>query len=132
MNSSLSKQIFALFVLIGFFDFIANKFYFYWTVWWFDVMMHFIGGLLACMLVVLFLNTYYKTKNLDKHKNKIIIILGVLIISVLWEIYELSIGSTSFADSDYMVDTISDFLMDFIGGFFGYLYSYKVLLKTNN
>ncbi len=54
----------------------------------------------------------------------------VLIIGLLWEVYELYFEITSLADGiDYYLDTISDVIMDLSGGLLGSLYAHYVLAK---
>ena len=130
IRKPLFKRTFALLFIIGFLDFLANTFYLYWTVWWFDMIMHFISGACVGMAAVLIWQFYFENKFNIWAAIKIAII-SAFVIGILWEFYELYFEITSFSDGVlYWTDTSSDLLLDVSGGILGALYGHKVLLKS--
>lgn len=133
MKNTLFKHTFILFCTIGVLDFMANRLYFYWTIWWFDMMMHFLAGVCVAMIAVLLWNKFIK--ELYWKRNKIIFVgfIGVLFVGVLWEVYEvyfnLSIPEEGWV---FWRDTMSDLVIDIFGGFLGSIYSYKILSKSRD
>jgi VanZ family protein len=131
LKTPLFKRFFILILIVGFLDFIGNKFHLHWEVWWFDVILHFLAGIMVSMFAVLFIVYVF---NLDKNnRRKIIIksILFALLIGILWEFFELYFGATLLSDGKiYYIDTSSDILMDLLGAFLGSIYSYKLVSKN--
>jgi hypothetical protein len=131
LKSKLFRQAFLLLLCIFFFETIAEFFYFHWEYWWYDVTLHFFGGVCVSMA---FLSFWYYLFNLSIEKRERVILfafIGVLTVGVLWEIMEIYTGATSFADGIFYVrDTVSDLLLDTSGGFFGTLYSMSMINKN--
>lgn len=110
-------------VVVGCLDIIGLKLYLFWTVWWFDMVMHFLGG----ATVALF-GTYY----VEQHRNPSyanFLVVGLftsIIFGVFWELYELAFHITDIHTADYIADTGMDMIMDTTGGFVAVLYSYII------
>lgn len=119
-----------LFILAVLF-FASVKFYLDWFYWWYDMVLHFLGGVVVGMFSLVFLKEFF---GLDHWTNKKIIVLTFLItllIGLLWEIFELVVGTTSFADGRiYFTDTVSDLILDVVGGLFGVLCGFKIWGKN--
>ncbi len=96
-------------------DFVAGKFYLYWTVRWLDNVTHFLGGLSVGFLIIWFISLFKKTSWTQK---EIIIwtVVGVMLVGFSWEVFEyvLNIAGPS-AGETYTLDTTMDLLSDFIG-----------------
>ncbi|MEK7140847.1 MAG: hypothetical protein AAB815_03620 [Patescibacteria group bacterium] len=90
---------------------LAMKFYWYFTIWYFDMPMHFLGGFWLGLLLIWFFR-------IDKVSPRLIfkISLGVLLIGVSWEVFEFwannFIGQIPFS----IPDTLSDIFFDLAGG----------------
>ena len=120
--------LFALTVL----ELLANVFYLHWTVWWFDVILHFLGGASVSMTAVLILH-YQLNQTISQFKLILIGVIGALVIGFLWEVYEVLAGDTFLSDGiSYWRDTSSDLIMDICGGFFATLYSFRILNSRIN
>ena len=79
----LSTLIIFIFIL----NLIANKFYWYSSIWYFDMIMHFVGGFwLGLSFLWLF-----PIKEIT-FKKIVEIILGILLIGILWEVYEIVVN----------------------------------------
>ncbi len=120
----LALLIFLIFVLNA----LAGKFYWYYSIWYFDMIMHFLGGLcLGLVFVWLFWGKEFSSKLIFK------IILGVFLISVLWEIFEVIFNNLLAGDSFNFLDTISDIFCDLAGGVFAFFYFLKrIMLKEKD
>lgn len=95
---------------------IALQLFLYWKFQWFDIPMHFLGGI----VVALGLFTLHDLKLVIKKRHLQIfpIVLLVLTVAMLWEVYELLIGIP--IESNYVVDTLTDLSMGLLGGLVGY------------
>ena len=88
---------------------IALVFYFYWTLAWYDIMMHFLGGLTIGM----FLICIFKIANI-RTRSFLTIFLLAMFISVDWEIFEY-VNDIINPTENYAVDTAYDLVMDALG-----------------
>ncbi|HEY4473712.1 MAG TPA: hypothetical protein VI957_00950 [Candidatus Paceibacterota bacterium] len=93
--------------------------YLYWTFWWFDILMHGLGGALIGALALWFFVFEFRGR-LDR---LLLLSLGsVLVVGILWEIFEKVIGwQVDRSLADYVLDTAGDLTMDIIGAFAAYL-----------
>ena len=126
INTRLFFKSLGVLVLIAVLDWLGIILYLHWEYWWFDVGLHFLGGL--CVSLALLSLRNFKSKT---DAGLIFMVLfGTLFIGILWEIYELYFNFTSLSDGTYYwFDTLSDLILDICGGFFGALYSLKFIEK---
>jgi hypothetical protein len=116
--------IFSIFIL----NFLAGKFYWYYSIWYFDMIMHFCGGFFISLLLFWLL----KVKEVSL-KSILKIILGVLIIGVLWEFFEIMVNKTIAQNPFNFLDTISDIFFDLAGGSMASIYFLKrIFIKNEN
>jgi hypothetical protein len=108
--------------LLSVLNYVALILYFYWTVWWFDTMMHFLGGLTLGVLVVWLLKIEKRSWG-----SFIGIFICVMVLGVVWEIFEYVSGIT-FLREGYMLDTIHDLVMDAAG----LIAAYVIILPTSS
>ena len=108
-KSSILYTGFGLVVLLWVLNFIALTFYLYWTIDWFDYLMHFLGGLSLGVLAVWFLKVESRSS-----KSFLAVFISVMVISVGWEIFEYINGLT-LSTEGYKIDTIHDIIMDALG-----------------
>lgn len=109
-------------VLLGgffllFLHFIALSFYLYWFYWWLDLVMHFLGGFWVGLLLI-WIFSYFRFFRPVSLKLKILnIMLFVILISILWEIFEFLIGHVDPSiGREYQMDTITDLVAGMLGG----------------
>jgi hypothetical protein len=108
-------------------NYIANKFYWYYSIWYFDMIMHFWGGICLGLALVWFLS--YKNLSLELNLKLIFkILLGVLLVGVLWEIYEVLFNNIIAQNPFNLLDTISDLFFDLAGGAFIILFFFKIIM----
>lgn len=88
----------------------------YWHFWWFDMPMHFFGGsIVALGLFTLADLSWPLPRWLFR---PIPFLSSVLLIALLWEVFELWAGIP--IEADYILDTSIDLLLGLTGGFLGY------------
>ena len=133
IKTSLFKHTLILLFTVSVLDFVGQILYFSWTLWWFDVILHFLSGACVGMATILAWNYFFMPQEISKLKMILIAFVGALTVGLLWEVYELYIGATFFSDGVvYIRDTFSDLIMDVCGGFFGTLYSQRFCGEKNN
>ena len=137
--TSLSLLVFFIFIL----NTLASKFYWYFSIWYFDMIMHFLGGLwlgLVFIWVFLIKGTIFLENSLEKITDlinfKLItkIILAILIVGVSWEIFEIIFNNILAGTSFDLLDTVSDIFCDLAGGVFAILFFLikRIMLKKED
>jgi Kef-type K+ transport system membrane component KefB len=116
----------ALFILIAIMYILAEFFYLHWSIWWYDVILHFLSGFCASMFFVYFYFKFYQF-SFDSRPGVILFSASfVFVVGVLWEFFELSYNLTSLSHGKpFVFDTTSDILADLSGGFFGTIYGFR-------
>jgi VanZ family protein len=99
-------SIFFLALIIAVLQQIALAEFLYWRWWWFDVLMHFLGGVLIGGLALLVSDVLKTPRTL----TFIVLLIGI---GVGWEIFERLNGL--YQEAGYVVDTVTDLIMDTIG-----------------
>jgi hypothetical protein len=126
LRKPLFWEVFGMTLLVGGLNWWATKNNIYWSVREFDSLMHFLGGALVSLG---FVWLYFFSGRFSPTKRRfrdffVIAILGVTLVSVLWEIYELVLGETEIQGPEYPYDTTLDFIMDFLGGSVACFYAF--------
>ena len=117
-NFFLLKLALGFAIVLAGLNYIAGIFYFYWTLGWYDYMMHYLGGVSVALLVAWFISH----KSLSWGNALITIFLVTMFMGGAWEVFEYVNGIT-FATEGYTLDTVHDLLMDALGALtVGYLY----------
>ncbi|WKZ26405.1 MAG: hypothetical protein QY304_03365 [Candidatus Paceibacterota bacterium] len=134
MENKILKIILGLIVAIAILHTVAIYFYLYYELWWFDILMHFVGGFWT-VLFFLWLLVFSGAFLLDvERKNPAILSFlatsFLVIVAVFWEIFELKFGLTSLNDFDYIQDTVSDIFSAFAGGLLASLFFFRKVFKN--
>ncbi len=118
---------FVLISLVAGLNKMALNFFLYWRFWWFDIMMHFLGGLWIGSIVLWFYYFSGYIKNPIKTKKYIfwISVISVVIVGLGWEVFEFLIDAN--LREGYFGDTILDLIMDIIGA----IVAYWIIIKTS-
>lgn len=115
----LLSTFFTAFVSLALIHIVAMHFFLYETFDWFDIPMHFLGGvcIALCFALLPFFHIY-----LPKRYTTITVYLCVvLLVGVVWEIFEYMTGLSGVAvQNDFVFDTVLDLVMDVLGGVVGY------------
>lgn len=96
----------------------------YNEIWWWDIMLHFLGGVWLAMSGFWFVYLSDKFNIKRSVKNFFIATLvPVLVIGLGWEVFEYVNGITFVLPGErYEIDTIGDVFVDLAGGMLVYLY----------
>ena len=134
MNTTIVRNIahrafFATF-LTFFLNTVGSYFDLYSIFWWYDMPMHFLGGLFTSLLLIYILLQYGKKVVLDFGATFIVIITLSLIVGLLWEGYELYFAMLM-GNKHILLDSISDICFDMAGAVQGMLI-YKRQLSVKN
>lgn len=114
MRLILVKEILLVGIVVLGLHLLALKFFLYWTTDWFDILMHFLGGLLVGLTMITFMRRIHKEGEYINNKLLVAsVVLAVLVIGLTWELWELFVGlSDAIKDKK---DSILDVIMDMIG-----------------
>lgn len=126
-RKKLGVRVVSLILFIFVLNLIAMKFYWYFSIWWFDMPMHLLGGLWLGLVFIWFL----RLKDLS-FSTIVKIILGVLLIGIAWEVFEIIVNKTIIQNPFNTLDTISDVCFDLAGAFISILYFAKrIMIKQD-
>lgn len=93
----------------------------YWIIEWFDILMHFLGGVAMAYLAlfIFFTSGYFKGMSRVKDNRLVVFFIVMMFTATIglgWELWELFTGISSiFLDK---LDTIVDLIMDMLGALF--------------
>ena len=97
----------------------AMELSFYWTYWWFDILVHTLTGFVVGLLTVFL--AYRLFPSLSRMQAILISFLAVFLVAVAWEFFEY-INGLARAPESYMLDTAVDIVVGMLGGLGGALY----------
>ena len=103
----------------------AGKFYWYNSIWYFDMIMHFLGGVWVGLFFIY-------TLSVDEASLKSLwqVVLLTLLIGVSWEIYEFVVNNMIGRVPFDILDTLSDIFWDVAGGFVSLFYFSKIIMMV--
>jgi len=121
-RKKLTKRLVYLILFIFVVNLLANKLYWYYSIWCFDMLMHFLGGFWVGLLFLYF-------SPIQKDLNSVVrILLFVLFVSIGWEIYEVLVNDLIARNPFNFLDTMSDIFFDLSGGACAILYYFKRIM----
>lgn len=120
----------ALALLIATLHFMANIYFLYWSVWWFDILMHFLGGLFIGASALWLLRFEVPPGLRTRIPVFITVFAVVLTVGVLWEVFEKITGA--YNAINYTLDTATDIAMDVVGMLAAYLIYKRVVWNENS
>lgn len=100
-------------LLIAVLNGIAFQYSLYWSVWWFDILMHFFGGALVGFFILW--GAYFFRPPPARIPARGVVIGGALMVGVAWEIFEFIVGARVPDSHAYRIDTMLDLFMDVVG-----------------
>jgi asparagine N-glycosylation enzyme membrane subunit Stt3 len=121
-NKSLFKTSLWLVAIIFILNSLAMKFYWYFTIWWFDMPMHFLGGVFIGFVSIAAYVKYFAKEKPSAARIAWTVFFSVLIIGVLWEIFESGVNFLTVSQQNPILDTWSDIAYDIAGGLFAAFY----------
>ena len=98
-------------------NFFANKFYWYFSVWYLDMIMHFLGGFWVGLASIYL----FPPQNLS-FRSVLTILFLVLLVGVGWEVFEFLVNGVIAQNPFDILDTASDIFFDLLGGLCAILY----------
>lgn len=125
-SKKLLIRIVFLILIIFLLNYLAMKFYWYSSIWYFDMLMHFFGG-----VWIGFASIYLFSPKNNSFGPILKILLIVLFVGVGWEIFEILINEIITKNSFNFLDTFSDLFFDLAGGTFAVFYSLRKIVFFN-
>jgi len=98
------------------------KLYLYWVFFWYDFLVHFLGGVWAGLAICWALSQFGWPIRLTH------VVLAIVAIGIGWEIFEIAIGAPR--EPWYGLDTAIDLLLDALGGLAGYWYAARLRTQS--
>jgi hypothetical protein len=128
-----------LIIFIAITNGLANMFSWYWRIPWFDMPMHFLGGLWVG-LVALWLYFYsgilsftQKVSPFKIYKIFAVSLIAVIIVGGIWELFEFGVNTVIvFSTQNSPLDTVSDIIFDILGGATAAGSYFAIYLKNKN
>jgi len=127
--------VFLLFIIsvIAVLNFYAYRFHWYWEFWWFDIIMHTLGGIWVASSVLWLRYFRFSSAKLSVVPKKssvfLIAIFSVYLVGGGWELFEFSMDKfITFALHDSW-NTVSDLFFDGIGSFLAASFFFLVYNK---
>lgn len=130
LRKKLIESIAVVFVL----NFLATYFNWYRLFWWFDMLMHFLGGLFVAWLVFYVFARISKNNEIEYDILLIKkVVLWSLVIGLGWEWFEWVTDILTGANNMHMLDSYSDIFFDLAGTFTAlYIFNNKYINLENN
>jgi len=108
----------------------ALKFSLYWVFWWFDIPVHFLGGVFVALFALWFFfeSGYVQLSRSIKH---VALVAGgsIILVGISWEIFELFAGVP--IEENFVLDTAIDLTMDALGAIVSGFIFVKIYLKES-
>ena len=127
MLQTLRKKLLLTILIVWGLNTLAHKFFWYSSIWWFDMPMHFLGGYFLGLLMLLVIA--YTDKQSSNREKIIITLLGVFAIGMMWEGYEYAIQILTGSNLANPLDSTADLFFDMAGGIFSLILLRKIMLK---
>jgi glycopeptide antibiotics resistance protein len=113
--------IFALVAVLGVLQQLAFAYYLYWRFSWYDILMHFLGGVVVGA-VYLWVVRYELPAFFKKYETFFYVFAFSLLVGILWEIFEYYVGiDREFSYAVRRIDTVVDLIMDVSGATLSYM-----------
>ena len=93
---------------------IGSDLFFYWTLWWYDVVTHFLGGAWVALATLWVLEMPF-LGSVRPRFSMLSVILVTLIVGATWEVYEVFLRFSNVHAAGYVADTLYDLAMDTLG-----------------
>lgn len=133
------RKIYPIFLLltistIAVLNFYAYKFHWYWEFWWFDIIMHTLGGLWVASSALWLRYFRVSAEHVSiAHKKSSIFLLALVSVYIVgggWELFEFSMDKfITFAIHNSM-NTASDLFFDGVGSILATLFFLSVYNKN--
>jgi len=114
----------------------ALAFFLYWKYWWFDILLHFLGGIFVGLfaLYLYYYSRYIQPQHFHKRYAFFLSFATVALIGIMWEFFEFSsdkfaiyIGRREALQQGFQ-DTLGDLFFDLVGAIFA-VHTYLLLWR---
>jgi hypothetical protein len=122
----LAVRIISLILTILILNTLAMKFHWYFSIWWFDMPMHLLGGFWLGLFIIWLL----KIKEISLSEI-IKILLGFLIVALGWEVFEISVDRIITQNPFNTLDTLSDVCFGLGGALLSIFYFEKKIIESS-
>lgn len=130
MKKTLIRNALSIVTALFLFNLLAYQFYWYVSISWYDMAMHFAGGVFLALLIGAHFHKRFRT--LETKEIIVTTLLGVFIIGLGWEYFEyvvqIMLRPVPFAD---ISDSISDVICDMTGGIVGTYFVLRAKKRYN-
>jgi len=118
----------ALLILVLVLHVTAIRLHLYWSLWWFDAILHVLGGVVIGLTWVFFIRRFPQTIQ----KNSFIWFLVFAgFVGIGWEVFEY-VKDLTHAKEGYWLDTVQDVIADYAGAIWAYItFKEKVYGRDN-
>ncbi len=107
-------------VLWGVLNQFAIELHWYWTFWWFDILMHAMGGFIVALGgLIFFISSPLVDRLLLRRSPLFAAVIGSGGMGLLWEAYEAMVGIIDLPE--YLPDSVFDVSAGLAGGLVAYL-----------
>lgn len=96
-------------------DKIAQDNFLYWTYWWYDIMMHFLGGFLVAGIALWFFLRFFRPDFKNAKCAFTVAVATGIIVGIGWEFFEYFSGALLQQEGSIVGDTALDLVMDTVG-----------------
>ncbi|MAF59357.1 hypothetical protein CL631_00745 [bacterium] len=112
---------FLLIAFIGVLHITALELYWYWVFPWFDILVHFLGGLWATLISLWFFfeSGYVKVKRRVRNIS-LVAFFTIFFVAIGWEVFEFLAGVPIVGD--FAVDTTIDLIIGTLGALMAWIY----------
>lgn len=100
----------------------------YWVYWWYDIMMHFLGGFLIGGLSAWGARRFDETMTFSR--VVVVVLVAVALVGVGWEVFEYLTGQYA-GQPGIVADTILDLVMDVLGALFAVVLFRRILPRPS-
>ena len=108
-------------------DYATRKFYWYYTIWWFDMPMHFLGGIWVSLF---FIYVFFRNDLQFRAFGKVIF--WVAVIGILWEGFEIFVNQHLGRMPFNALDSALDLALDLVGALVGVRLFKKIILTPKS
>lgn len=113
MKSYLLRSVVISIILVFVLNALGMYSFWYSSISWYDMLVHFLGGVFIGFLL---LYLFPQLRTLPTKRTIHLIILGVVIIGVGWELFEYAVWMLTHDTPNAFSDAISDVICDTFGG----------------
>jgi hypothetical protein len=104
-------------IIVGALHQLGSVFYLYWSIGWFDSLMHYIGTVAIGLLLlwIWYVSGLFGRETPSKKEALVFCLVSVLMVAFGWEFFEYAYDVANPAGGNYALDTFHDFLFGFLG-----------------